>query len=246
MDKPLAGKRIVVTRSREQAADTITKLRNLGADVIPFPTIQFRVLDEGVQWLEAADLTQYDWLLLTSQNGVRFFTGAKCISPVQWPPVAVSGVKTAAAVRALGVEPAIIPSAFVGEALVEALGDVRGQRILFPRAKKGRPEIVTLLCERGADVDEVHLYDTVRGEPDETAFVELERGADVVIFTSPTTVRFFCEMADVGEMRVACIGDVTAGAAVELGLHVDVVPDVFTMDGVIEALIATESNTPIQ
>lgn len=240
MDKPLAGKRIVVTRSREQAAETITQLRNLGAAVIPFPTIQFQVLDEGIARLNAVDLSEYDWLLVTSQNAVQHSVGAKYISPSQWPRMAVSGEKTAAAVRAHGVEPALIPHTFVGEALVEALGNVQGQRILFPRAKKGRPEVVALLHERGAVVDEVHLYDTVRGEPDEAAFAELERGADVVIFTSPTTVRYFCEMADVEVikgMRVACIGDVTAGAAVELGLHVDIVPDVFTMDGVLEAIV---------
>lgn len=235
MENPLSGKRIVVTRSREQAAETIARLRALGADVIPFPTIQFRVLPVGVRQLEAADLSQYDWLLLTSQNGVKF--GAKFISPVQWPRVAVSGVKTAAAVRALDIEPAVMPSAFVGEALIEVLGDVQGKRILFPRAKKGRPEIVDLLHERGAHVDEVHLYDTMRDEPDETAFAALERGADVVMFTSPTTVRYFCEMADVGEMCVACIGDITARAAVGHGLTVDIVPDIFTVEALIEAML---------
>ena len=252
---PLSGKRILVTRSPEQAQDFADSLAALGAEPVVFPVIQFEPLPTDLP-----DPAAYDWLIFTSANAVDFFferletrdwrlkTISNLQSPVSsLPKIAAVGSATAVKLTALGVPVDFMPDEFTGEQLVLGLGDVAGRRVLLPRAKIGRPEIVNLLRERGAVVDDVALYDTVTAVPTPAALAELEKGVDAITFTSPSSVRNFLQIVEsrpqgflkpLGSTAViACIGPVTAAEARQSGFTVHVIPEAYTIDGLIEALI---------
>ncbi len=251
-NRPLAGVRVVVTRAAEQAEATADLLRSVGAQPIILPMIQFVVQESAREQLRSAmaKFETYDWLIFTSQNGVRFFDQLMCenfprkagYSYSTLPRIAVSGTRTAALAERLGMRVDLIPEKFVGESLVVALGDVLGQRILFPRAKKGRVEIVEMLRERGAIVDEIALYDTVSADPTPAARAELANGFDVILFTSPTTVEnFAAQFADDNTLSletviVGCIGEVTKKSAEAHDFTVHITPEESTMNGLITAL----------
>jgi len=251
---PLSGKRILVTRSPEQAQDFADKLAALGAEPVVFPVIQFQPLPADLP-----DPADYDWLIFTSANAVDFFferleirdwgleTTDSLQSPVSsLPKVAAVGSATAVKLSSLGVAVDFMPDEFTGEQLAQGLGDLTGQRVLLPRAKIGRPEIVNLLRAQGAAVDDVALYDTVTAVPTPAALAELEKGVDAITFTSPSSVRNFLQTVESRPDRflksvrsnvvIACIGPVTAQQARDLGLTVHVTPEDYTIDGLIEAL----------
>ena len=247
MPKPLAGKRVVVTRSPAQAASMCRQLAALGATPIAFPAIQFAPLPPAALDAALARLDQYDWLVLTSGNAVRFFFERAQPEQVANQPrlkVAASGSATAKKLNQLGLSTDFIPDEFVGEALVAGLGDLTGRRVLLPRARQGRPKIVALLQAQGGDVDDIPLYDTITAVPTEAALAELQQGFDVVTFTSPSSVRNFLKILDKAEMDkrvvatsvVACIGPITAEEAERFGLPVQVMPSAYTIDGLVTAV----------
>ncbi len=252
MRRPLEGKRIVITRAREQSAETATTLREFGAVPVIFPTIQFAPLKSAIEPLTTAlnEIQSYDWMLFTSQNGVRFFDQllwqiyAKYdgLSFGKRTKIAAVGKKTAALLDRRGFHVDLVPDAFIGERLVEALGDVRGLRVLLPRAKKGRPEIVEMLWERGAAVDEIALYDTISADPTPDALAELEKGFDAILFTSPSTVKGYIPQVVNPNVVVGCIGEVTRRAAEAHNFTVNITPEESTMDGLIAALIEYYKN----
>jgi uroporphyrinogen III methyltransferase / synthase len=245
--KSLQGKRIVVTRSPDQADDLIERLQALGARAIPFPVIQLvplpaESLDEALAGLDA-----YDWLIFTSANAVRFFwerRDSREVAPLN-VRVAASGSSTADRLRSLGVEPDFIPEEFVGERLVKGLGDLAGRRVLLPRSRIGRPEIAELLRQRGARVDEIALYDTVTAAPGKEAWAALDRPIDCITFTSPSSVRNWLRLlatcnrtSPLRDQRpaIACIGPITAAEATKKGLNTDIVPGEYTIAGLVEAI----------
>ncbi|MGB1253621.1 MAG: uroporphyrinogen-III synthase, partial [Candidatus Promineifilaceae bacterium] len=156
-----------------------------------------------------------------------------------FPKIGASGPKTAAKLAEYGVIADLIPDQFVGERLVEALGDVAGKRILLPRAKQGRPKIVAMLRERGARVTEIALYDTVCPAPDFETRQAIEAGVDVVTFASPSAVKGFVQ----SNFRLstaplfACIGPVTAISAENHTLPVHIMPEKYTIDALITAIV---------
>lgn len=250
MSDGLQGKRIVVTRSRAQAQSMADRLAARGAIPVVVPAIQFDPLPAPELDEALADLARYDWLVFTSGNAVKFFFArfdnyfdGRDGDP-GLPRVAASGSATARKLSARGVAPDFIPDEFVGEALVAGLGDLRGQRVLLPRARIGRPEIVALLEAQGAQVDDIALYDTVTAEPADEALAALTAGVDAVTFTSPSSVRNFLKILDGAEVArallatavIACIGPITAEEAEQHGLTVAVTPAEYTIDGLIAAL----------
>jgi uroporphyrinogen-III synthase len=251
MAKPLYGKRIVVTRSPDLAGSIFQQLAALGAIPIRFPTIDFVSLPGPQLAAALANLASYDWLVFTSGNGVRFFFERVASSEFaslrvdEWPRVAAVGEATARLLRERGVTADFMPESFTGEQLALGLGDTVGKKVLLARAKIGRPEIVDLLRERGAVVDEIALYESVPVVPTAAALAELDKGIDVITFTSPSTVRHFLEIvkADsfakaVRSALIACIGPTTAAEAEKQGLSVAIMPDVYTIDGLMTALVA--------
>lgn len=242
MARPLSGKRIVVTRRHEQATDLVKRLRAEGATPIALPTID--VIPLPAPELESAvdELESVDWLVFTSANAVRFFFDRVdgMGQPDVWPPMAVVGRATASALLGQGHEASAIPDAFSGEALARSLGALSGQRVLLPRAKTGRPEIVAALKAAGASVVDIALYETVMPEVSTEAMTSVRAGVDVLTFTSPSTVQNFFRMVDarlVSEALICCIGPTTADAVQQLGYSADVVPNEFTTACMVDALV---------
>jgi len=250
--RPLTGRRIVVTRAREQAAELVDALTALGAQVIATPTIRIEPLaDLGALRAAVADLSRYDWMVFTSQNAVRVV----CRRLADWGivagdigrvAVAAIGPATAAALARHGVTPDVVPQRFVAEAVVRALaarGDLRGKRVLLPRAREARDALPEGLRAHGAVVDVIPVYDTVREPGDGAALAAELRAAriDAVTFTSSSTVRHFVDLvgreaAACGRFAAAVIGPVTAATASELGVPVAVEAEEYTVPGLVHAV----------
>ncbi|MBM4457172.1 MAG: uroporphyrinogen-III synthase [Chloroflexi bacterium] len=153
--------------------------------------------------------------------------------------VAAIGRATAAALQRRDVRVDLTPGEYRAEAILDAIGDVAGLRILLPRADIARPDLALGLAARGAAVDEVVAYRTIPAIPSQTAFESLRAGVDVITFTSSSTVRNFVALTagmDYGDPLIACIGPVTATAARDLGLDVDVTAEEYTIEGLVQAL----------
>lgn len=248
------GRRIVVTRPQGQAGALSERLAALGAAVLEIPLIRIapvpdkEALDRAIQSLDA-----YDWVIFTSVNGVAMFwdrmmalAGAmpadaavdQAIAPLGKVRIATVGPATASAVIERGAQPAFTPDEFIGEAVAAGLGDVRGQRILLPRAEIGRKNLPELLRSKGAEVDDLPIYRTLPAKMSAQDLVELERGVDVVTFTSSSAVHSWVEQVDPLKISplIACIGPVTAKTASEVGLNPVVVAAQYNLDGLVQAL----------
>jgi len=248
-NRPLFGKKVLVTRSRDQASELSELLRQYGAEPIEFPVIKisppesFDELDSALERIE-----KYDWLLFTSANGVRAVIDQlrELGRDVRWlkgPKVGAIGPKTAEAIQSLGVRVDFVPQEFVAEAVVrEFPDDPKGKRILIPRAKEAREVIPEKLRELGADVDVVTSYKTEAEESDVADVSDrIQAGEiDIITFTSSSTVRMFAErIPKVPEgVIIACIGPITAETAESLGLKPDVVAEEYTIEGLVKALVA--------
>jgi len=154
--------------------------------------------------------------------------------------IAAIGPATAHALEAHGVAVTLIPDEYVAESIVASIGDVRGQRILLPRADIAREALALELRQRGAVVDEIAAYRTLPAQPDPSGLAELQRGVDVITFTSSSTVRNFVALvgqeAILSHTLIACIGPITANTARELGWRVDIMAREYTMTGLVAAL----------
>jgi len=226
--RPLAGKRIVVTRARSQASSLVAALSELGAEVIEIPTIEIVPLD-SFETLDNAlrNIAQYHWFIVTSANTVRVLANRLAVlglpvSVLAAPRKAAVGAATARAMQEKGIEVDIVPEQYVAESLVTALGDqVRGSRILLARASVARDVIPDELTRLGARVDVIDAYKNVMppvaADRLREAFSDSSRMPDVVTFTSSSTVKNFLalwEQAGLGKisknLRVISIGPITS------------------------------------
>jgi uroporphyrinogen-III synthase len=251
---PLQGKRIVITRPRRQAESLVDRLQALGAVPVVFPTIVIAPAAQNGALEEAiANLTGYDWLIFTSRNGVEIFwdylsragESAERLAEIK---IAAIGPATAAALEERGATAHLVPSEYVAEGILAAIGDVRGLRILLPRAELARPVLVDELAQRGAAVNEIAIYQTLPGQPDEEAWQELRRGIDVITFTSSSTVHNFFALTGaeaktiLAEATIAAIGPITAGTVEQHGYSVDIVAREYTTEGLVQSLVAYYEN----
>jgi uroporphyrinogen-III synthase len=245
----MGKRRVLVTRTAAQAAALCDKLRQAGFEPLAFPTIQLEPLPAGSLDAALARLASFDWLIFSSSNGVDFFLRRvdELKQPVTYPKIAAVGMATANRLAQRNIQPDFIPDSFVGERLAAGLGDLTGQRVLLPRARQGRPQLVHLLQKQGADVTELPLYETVTAVPTPQEWDSLAQGFEAITFTSPSSVRNFLKIVGTRPDRfakpvrsavVACIGPITAAAAREAGLTVAVMPETYTTDGLVEALVA--------
>ncbi|HET6866411.1 MAG TPA: uroporphyrinogen-III C-methyltransferase [Solirubrobacteraceae bacterium] len=237
--RPLAGVSVAVTRARAQASGLAAQLRSLGAEVIEAPAIRIVPLDGP-----APDVSGYDLVCLTSPNGVRLLfdrlrSGGLDARALAGARVAAIGPGTARALSEHGVIADVVPERFVAEGLVEALAGVPVSRALVARAALARDVLVEALRDRGAEVDEVALYETV-ASPLGAAELAAVAAADYVTFTSSSTVRFFLESAGDADMRarLVSIGPVTSETLRSHGLSPDVEATRHDIDGLVEALVA--------
>jgi len=255
-ERPLFGRRVVVTRPRAQAGALADLLEAQGAEVIPFPTIEIAPPVDPAPLARAVSAAGgYDWLVFTSANGVEaFFTcfavARRDVRELASVRLAVIGPETAARLERRLLRVAVAAEDYRAEGLVTAFAreDVRGRRMLLPRAAGARPVLPEALRARGAVVDEVIAYRAVPpGEADVAGLsAALEAGAvDAITFTSSSTVRNFvallgrratARLLAGGRAAIACIGPVTAETARELGLRVDVVPPTYTAVALAAAL----------
>jgi uroporphyrinogen III methyltransferase/synthase len=238
--RPLFGRRIVVTRTRAQASELSARLHDLGAEAIEVPTIALEPPTDRGDGMRAAAARlaegAYDWLVLTSPNGVERFFAEVPDSRAVRARVAAIGPGTAAALVERRIVADLVPERYVAEGLLEALPSGPG-RVLLARAEVARDVLPAGLRAAGWDVDVVDAYRTVAA-----TIVPQQRdriaAADAITFTSSSTVERFVEAAGVDRVPpvVACIGPVTADTARRLGLDVDIEAAEHTIAGIVDAL----------
>ncbi len=260
--RQLHGEVVAVTRARAQASGLAERLRDLGAEVVETPAIRIEPRPVEGELRDALDrIDEYALVCFTSPNGVRLFfdalgggegdarggeasavgahAGGRDARALAGATVAAIGPGTAAELVRHGIRADVVPERFVAEALVEALGqvEVEGRRVLVARAAEARSVLPDALRERGAEVDDVALYETVAEPLSDAQLAALER-ATYVTFTSSSTVRFLLDSGarPPATARIVSIGPVTSATAEELGLTVDVEAERHDIDGLVDAL----------
>jgi uroporphyrinogen III methyltransferase/synthase len=257
-ERPLFGRRIVVTRSQEQARELVDGLENLGAQALLAPTFRLAPPDDPEALDRAtASVDQYQWLVFESANAVARFLSALTRGPrdvraLGRLAICAIGTSTADRLAAGGIKADVVVAELGVETVAEAMaghGTVAGQRILIIRPDHFHDVVAADLSRRGATVTDLVAYRTAAADPESPAAQELYRrlldGAiDAVTFTNPTAVRRFASL--IGEEQaadllnttvVAAIGPVTAAAAVALGVREPIVARPYTVDGLIAALV---------
>jgi uroporphyrinogen-III synthase len=247
---PLRSKRILVTRAQDQAETLLEKIRALGGEPVPFPTIDFSPLADFHELDSALTrASSFDWIVFTSANGVRHVVERlKQLGQVpqsiikgsgaRSPKLAAIGPATSRSLAELGLPVDFVPTKFLGEQIAAELPVDRGASALLLRADIASDVMARGLAARGVVVTDVDAYRTILPvAPD----VDLS-AIDAITFTSSSTVRNFLEMLD-GKLEgldaetVFCIGPVTAGTAHESGLGVDAVAAEHTVDGLISTML---------
>jgi len=254
--RPLFGKRIVITRSRDQAGQLSLQLRELGADVLEIPTIRIVPTDRKKDLGDAIiALNSYDWLVFTSPNGVEsffeiFFRGFDDLRDIGGVRIAAVGPATAAKLHELHLKVDVMPGDYVAAKIAKALAtyeSLENLKILLLRAEVATPELPNALEALGAIVDDVAVYKNIPETEDlNGAAARLkEDGADWITFTSASTVENFHARFDLPALlkqfpalRLASIGPETTKALETLGLHAHVEAKIHTIDGLLKALIA--------
>jgi uroporphyrinogen-III synthase len=253
---PLAGLRVLVGRAAHQASDLASGLDALGAEVLSVPFIEIKK-PSSYQPIDSAlkNLTEYDWLILTSVNGVdalweraqKLGLSNESFSHLK---IAAIGPATKKAIEKHGLKVDVVPERYVAESVVESLRNlVPGKRVLLARAKIAREVIPDELRNLGAHVDVVEAYETVVPQQSRTRLQEALKSdkhrPDVIAFTSSSTVRNFLEL--VGRdttkktfdgIQFASIGPVTSATLRELGLPIHIEAKQYTIPGLIDAIVA--------
>jgi uroporphyrinogen III methyltransferase/synthase len=258
-NRPLFGRRIVVTRAREQASELVARLAALGAATVEVPAIAVaEPADGGAALAAAVDRVAagaYDWLVLTSPNGARRLLAAlraagRDARALGSTRLAAIGPGTADVLAAANLVADLVPPRFVAESLLASFpgtgeGDVATGRVLLARAAVARDVLPEGLAERGWKVDVVEAYRTEPAPLDERAAAALA-DAEIITFTSSSTVTNFLAGAGSGAVPpvVAAIGPVTAATAREHGLTVDIEAEVHSLDGLVAALCAWATAHP--
>jgi uroporphyrinogen III methyltransferase/synthase len=248
-NRPLSGKRIVVTRTRKQASELSERLRALGADVIELPTIRIEPPTDLREFAELVhDAHAYDWIVFTSPNGVEaffdlFFKIYDDAREIGSAKLAAIGPATAQRVKDFYLHVDLQPEEFVAESIVHEFqeqGTVENLRILIARAEKARDVLPKQLSHLGAIVDEAFAYRTVAETRDSTGARRrlLDEGADLITFTSSSTVENFLALGLPWprRMQVASIGPITSKTARERGLTVAIEARRHDVPGLVEAI----------
>lgn len=253
-DRPLAGKRIVVTRAPEKAGELIERLSALGAEVIAFPLLEFLPVEDTGSLDDAIRiLAQFDWLIFTSQNAVTFFTrrckdlGVSLKRISDRTKVAAVGPVTANAAEMAGFTVHFVSAEAHGAGLASGLRlEMKGKRVLLPRSDRARPDLPAALRGAGADVLEVIAYRTAA--PVQTQAATLERilrgEVDVITCASPSAFERLGELIGmealqrlVAKVTLAAIGPVTADAIRRAGLSVAIESEQPTSAGFVAAIV---------
>ena len=259
--QPLQGVRVLVGRARHQAGALSGELRKLGAQVIEIPFIEirkprsFKLLDSALK-----NLSAYDWLVLTSVNGVEAMWAR--LAQLRIPQRALSDLSIAAigpatkkAIEQHGIKVDVMPKEYVAESVVRSMrAKVKGKRVLLVRAKVARDVIPTELRQAGAHVDVVEAYETVVPQTSrrrlQAALRNPKRRPHVMTFTSSSTVKNFVELLgrkqlrSLDGVRMSSIGPVTSATLREFKLPVDIAAKEFTIPGLVAAIVEAFYSSP--
>jgi uroporphyrinogen III methyltransferase/synthase len=250
--KTLFGKGIVITRPERQADELAVLLEKEGAQAINFPTIKivppqdWNALDGAINKLD-----MYDWLIFTSANGVQYFFERlfalnKDIRALKGIKICCIGPATAEQITKRGIKVDLVPEHYISEGILKSFAeiDMQKKKVLIPRAAQARDILPEGLKKMGALVDVVTAYATVSSGEKKKKLEELirEKHIDVITFTSSSTITNFLEIMGKDfsippQIKIACIGPVTAATARKAGLKVDIQKDEYTMPGLVHALI---------
>jgi uroporphyrinogen III methyltransferase/synthase len=254
--RPLFGKRIVVTRTRDQASELSHTLTQLGAEVLEIPTIRIEAPENKSGLMDALlTLGEYDWIVFTSPNGVTaffeyFFKGFDDIRALGNLRIAAVGPATAAKLKEIHLRIDAMPEEYLAAKVADAISNfesIDNLRILLMRAEEANPELPKKLEELGAIVDDVPCYRTVPENGDVNGAAErfLESGADWVTFTSSSTVENFHKRFDLKKIKgqftgikFASIGPETSKTLRELGMAPDVEAKEHNIPGLVRAVQA--------
>lgn len=250
---PLAGLRVLVTRPESQAASLITLLQQAGAEPLRLPTIKIVPPPDSSPVVESIkNINSYQWLILTSSNGVNCFfdylkergLGPANLSHLKTICV---GPKTALAAKARGFKGGLVAKEYAAEGIIELFSntDIKEQKILIPRALKARENLPENLRQKGATVDVVPVYETIF-PPESTPKLKsllAHKEIDIISITSASTAVNLVKhtpkeyLTTLKTFPTACIGPISAKAAAKVGLNVKSIADEYTSEGLIEALI---------
>lgn len=254
-NQPLCGKRVLVTRSREQAGALSALLQEYGAIPVELPTVSIQPLLDYAALDAAIDrLPGYEWAIFTSVNGVAYFFARlaalrRDVRELKGVRLCAIGPATARALEERGLLVDYVPEQYVAEAVVAGLKErgVARARILLPRALEAREVIVKDLAAAGAAVEDIPVYQTITpaGSAERARQLFARGEIDIAIFTSSSTVRNLVALLDgdiaaLAAIRTACIGPITAQTARELGIRVDVVSPEHTIPGLVRAIVEFE------
>jgi uroporphyrinogen III methyltransferase / synthase len=252
--KPLFGKRIVITRARAQASGLVSQLTKLGAHCLEIPTIQIIPSADTAPLKTAIDhLKDYDWLVLTSVNGVKFFFDTlfdmgKDVRALGHLKFACIGPVTKERLADYGIVSDILPETYRAESVVDAFSsmDMQDKKVLLPRAKVARTVLPQELSKMGALVDEVTAYETILSDDGKERLISLliDKQIDAVTFTSSSTVTNFMSLLEsqdaatlLKDVTIASIGPITSDTARSLGIEPDIETTPFTIPGLVDALL---------
>jgi uroporphyrinogen III methyltransferase/synthase len=257
--RPLSGRRVLVTRPRDQAADLVDRLATLGAESVEAPMIRIEPPEDPSDLMDAAGRAdEFDWIVFTSANAVEAFMtalldGNRDLRALKGPRLCAVGSGTAEKLSQYGIKVDLIPDEFRAEGVLTslaALGPLEGARVLLPRADIARDVVSQGLRAAGATVTDVVAYRTVledtqrEGDPDVYGQL-LEGRIDVVTFTSGSAVRNFAKIYGAEQVVdllkrtvVAVIGPTTAESARSLGIPVTVQPSPSTVPALVDAIAA--------
>lgn len=249
--KPLFGKKIIITRTRESASKLVEKLEKLGADCYEIPTIKIEPIKDEKVFQTLNKIYQYDWIVFTSENGVKLFfkylwEGGKDLRILGKAKIAVIGKSTQRVLEDFGIRPDLVPEKdYTQEGLVSAFSklNIREKIILIPRAKEARDVLPEKLREYGAKVEVLPIYETkICEESKEELKKVLEEGIDIITFTSSSTVKNFFKLLEENQKPLlknvlfASIGPITSATLREFGFEPHIEAKEYTIEGLIEAI----------
>ena len=253
-DRPLLGKRIVVTRARQQASDLVKQLSDLGAECLEYPTIEIKAPRDPRPLKQAVtNVSEYDWIVFTSVNGVSYFfeqlyAAGRDVRALGGLKTAAIGPATAARLLEFGFNSDIVPETYRAESVVKAFEKekLKGKKVLLPRAREARPILPKELSRMGAEVVEVPAYETLKAVENSDELVKQlkNKQVDMITFTSSSTVKNFKALLPpedfsvlVKDVTIASIGPITSDTAEELGFDVKISAESYTIPGLIEAIL---------
>jgi uroporphyrinogen III methyltransferase/synthase len=256
-NRPLFGKRVLVTRARSQASKLVKQLEDLGADVLEYPTIEIVPVRDPAPLDEALrNIANYDWMMFTSSNAVRGIAARMKAIGIDSRALAhlkfgVNGPSTAKALAEIGINADLVPDQYLASAMVELLNkeNIVPNNVLFPRSEIGRETLANGLKELGSKVDEVVAYSTE--PPNDTgdlARAAYEEGIDFTTFTSSSTVRNLVDLLGgspdlINTSKTVIIGPITGDTAKELNVNIDIQAQTQSIAGIVEAITAHSGNT---